>query len=66
MARKSKSRKGRKKGSGRIKSRAQRRKFAELLLKGKIRPEVYERWNRAAGGKKLPEHARKKRKRKKS
>lgn len=53
---------GRKKRKGRIKSRAQRRKFAELLLKGKIKPEVYERWNRAAGGKKLPEHVRKKRK----
>ena len=53
------------KRKARIKSRAQRRKFAELLLKGKIKPEVYERWNRAAGGKKLPEHVRKKRKRKK-
>ena len=58
MASKSKKRKG-----GRIKSRAQRRKFAELLMKGKIKPEVYERWNRAAGGKDLPEHVRKKRKR---
>jgi len=48
----------------RIKSKAQRRKFAELLMKGKIKPEVYERWNRAAGGKELPEHVRKKRKKK--
>jgi hypothetical protein len=53
-----------KKRKGRIKSRAQRRKFAELLMKGKIKPEVYERWNRAAGGKDLPEHVRKKKKRK--
>ena len=39
-----------------IKSQAQRRKFAELLVEGKISPEVYERWNRGAGYKKLPEH----------
>ena len=38
-----------------IKSQAQRRKFAELLVSGKISPEVYERWNRGAGGKELPE-----------
>ena len=38
-----------------IKSQAQRRKFAELLVAGKISPEVYERWNRGAGGKELPE-----------
>jgi len=38
-----------------IKSQAQRRKFAELLVEGKISPEVYERWNRGAGYKKLPE-----------
>jgi Family of unknown function (DUF6122) len=31
------------KRKGRIKSRAQRRKFAELLVQGKIKPEVYER-----------------------
>jgi len=49
-----------KKRKGRIKSQAQRRKFAELLVKGKIKPEVYERWNRGAGGKSLPEHVRKK------
>ena len=49
-----------KKRKGRIKSQAQRRKFAELLMKGKIKPEVYERWNRNAGGKKLPERLRKK------
>ena len=39
-----------------IKSRAQRRKFAELLVEGKISPDVYERWNRGAGYKELPEH----------
>jgi len=39
-----------------IKSQAQRRKFAELLVEGKISNEVYERWNRGAGYKKLPEH----------
>ena len=38
-----------------IKSQAQRRKFAELLMKGEISEEVYERWNREAGYKKLPE-----------
>lgn len=38
-----------------IKSQAQRRKFAELLVTGKISNEVYERWNRGAGGKELPE-----------
>jgi hypothetical protein len=51
------------KRKGRIKSKAQRRKFAELLVQGEIKPEVYERWNRAAGGKELPERVRKKRRR---
>ena len=32
-----------------IKSKAQRRKFAELLVEGKISPETFEEWNRAAG-----------------
>jgi hypothetical protein len=54
-----------KKRKGRIKSQAQRRKFAELLTQGKIDPEVYERWNRAAGGKKLPERVRRKKRTKK-
>jgi hypothetical protein len=45
-----------------VKSKAQRRKFAELLMKGKIKPEVYERWNREAGKKELPERVKKKRK----
>jgi hypothetical protein len=38
-----------------IKSKAQRRKFAELLVEGKISPETFEEWNRAAGGADLPE-----------
>jgi hypothetical protein len=38
-----------------IKSKAQRRKFAELLLKGDISPETFEEWNRAAGSAELPE-----------
>ncbi len=38
-----------------IKSKAQRRKFAELLVKGEISPETFEEWNRAAGSKELPE-----------
>jgi hypothetical protein len=53
------------KRKGRIKSQAQRRKFAELLVEGKIDREVYERWNRAAGAKKLPEHVRKRKKKSK-
>jgi hypothetical protein len=42
-----------------FKSQAQRRKFAQLLVEGKISPEVYEEWNRETGGKKLPERVRK-------
>lgn len=38
-----------------IKSKAQRRKFAELLVEGKIAPETFEEWNRGAGSKELPE-----------
>ena len=38
-----------------FKSQAQRRKFAELLVKGKIKPETYEEWNRETGRAKLPE-----------
>ena len=39
----------------RFKSQAQRRKFAELLVKGEISPEVFEEWNRDTGRAKLPE-----------
>lgn len=45
-----------------VKSKAQRRKFAQLLVEGKIKPEVYERWNREAGKKKLPERVKRKKK----
>jgi hypothetical protein len=38
-----------------IKSKAQRRKFAELLVQGKISPQTFEEWNRAAGKAELPE-----------
>jgi hypothetical protein len=38
-----------------FKSKAQRRKFAQLLVEGKITPEVYEEWNRETGGQHLPE-----------
>jgi hypothetical protein len=48
-----------------FKSRAQRRKFAELLVKGEISPETFEEWNRETGRAKLPEHVRKPAKRKK-
>jgi len=40
-----------------FKSQAQRRKFAQLLVEGKISDETYEEWNRETGGKKLPERA---------
>jgi hypothetical protein len=45
-----------------FKSQAQRRKFAELLVEGKISPETFEEWNRETGGRKLPERAKPKRK----
>jgi hypothetical protein len=38
-----------------FKSQAQRRKFAQLLVEGKISPQTYEEWNRETGGRKLPE-----------
>ena len=40
-----------------FKSRAQRRKFAELLMNGKISDKTYEEWNRETGRAKLPEYA---------
>ncbi len=43
-----------------FKSRAQRRKFAELLVKGKISPETFEEWNRETGSQKLPERVKRK------
>lgn len=38
-----------------FKSQAQRRKFAELLVQGKISPDTFEEWNRETGSAKLPE-----------
>ena len=38
-----------------FKSKAQRRKFAELLVKGEISEETFEEWNRSTGGARLPE-----------
>ena len=49
-----------------FKSKAQRRKFAELLVKGEISPETYEEWNRETGGKVLPERVKKKKAKKKA
>lgn len=41
-----------------FKSKAQRRKFAQLLVEGKITPETFEEWNRETGRARLPEHVR--------
>jgi hypothetical protein len=38
-----------------FKSKAQRRKFAQLLVEGKITDQQYEEWNRSTGKKVLPE-----------
>jgi hypothetical protein len=43
-----------------FKSKAQRRKFADLLVKGEISPETFEEWNRETGSAELPERAPKK------
>ena len=43
-----------------FKSQAQRRKFAELLVQGKISNQTFEEWNRETGGRKLPERVKKK------
>ena len=43
-----------------FKSQAQRRKFAQLLVEGKISPQTYEEWNRETGGQTLPERVRRK------
>jgi hypothetical protein len=43
-----------------FKSQAQRRKFAELLVQGKISNETFEEWNRETGGKHLPERVKRK------
>jgi hypothetical protein len=44
-----------------FKSKAQRRKFAELLVKGEISEETYEEWNRSTGSASLPERVHPKR-----
>ena len=46
-----------------FKSKAQRRKFAELLVKGEISPETFEEWNRETGSARLPERVKRKTKR---
>jgi len=38
-----------------FKSKAQRRKFAQLLVEGKISDQTFEEWNRETGSRKLPE-----------
>lgn len=43
-----------------FKSQAQRRKFAQLLVEGKISPQTYEEWNRETGKTKLPERVKRK------
>ena len=47
-----------------FKSQAQRRKFAQLLVEGKIDPDTFEQWNRETGSRRLPERVTKPRKRK--
>lgn len=42
-----------------FKSQAQRRKFAEMLVKGEISPETFEEWNRETGSAVLPERVKK-------
>jgi hypothetical protein len=52
-------------GSMPFKSQAQRRKFAELLVEGKISNETFEEWNRETGGQRLPERVKHRAKRRK-
>ncbi len=49
-----------------FKSQAQRRKFAQLLVEGKISPDTFEEWNRETGSKRLPEHVKRKAKKRKA
>ena len=49
-----------------FKSQAQRRKFAQLLVEGKISNQTFEEWNRETGGRKLPERVKPKAKKKKA
>jgi hypothetical protein len=41
-----------------FKSKAQRRKFAGLLVKGEISEATFEEWNRSTGSATLPERVR--------
>ncbi len=43
-----------------FKSQAQRRKFAQLLVEGKISDETFEEWNRETGSARLPERVKRK------
>ena len=45
-----------------FKSKAQRRKFAHLLVEGKIKDKTYGEWNRSTGRKDLPERVHPKKK----
>ena len=45
-----------------FKSQAQRRKFAQLLVEGKISGKTFEEWNRETGSRELPERVGVKRK----
>ena len=47
-----------------FKSQAQRRKFAQLLVEGKISNQTFEEWNRETGGKRLPERVRRRKNKK--
>jgi len=49
-----------------FKSMAQRRKFAQLLVEGKISNQTFEEWNRETGTEKLPERVVPKKAKKKS
>jgi hypothetical protein len=44
-----------------FKSQAQRRKFAQLLVEGKISAKTFEEWNQETGGRTLPERVTRKR-----
>jgi len=46
-----------------FKSQAQRRKFAQLLVEGKISPQTFEEWNLETGARKLPQRVKRKTKR---
>ena len=45
-----------------FRSRAQRRKFLQLLREGKISEATFREWERASKGKKLPERVKPKKK----